>query len=312
MTAERIRQIVHLIGPHSPYWRMVRSASAHPLPLAVRFHFALADPALGWHLARSYAGPGLPLSVGLSESAIVRAYRFLRDPYRRDVHVSLAHDLTQPDRQGQRNLLRALLLCNMTPHQIAQDCGLPVDVVELFEGLFWNCRDRLNERVYLARICTQGVFGRTAGAPEVLAADPVRVAFHSGRVEEVLAEVEPPPKTRSPTGGYGLVEQQLLARAAMELKLDRVTPAENPALIPALRLIVQMKRAAQRFEAGPVSGPDAAGAVAMSSHGITEQEEQYQTAVLHQSRLASQQTPPQSQSGIKPSSPSGPPAAPAS
>jgi hypothetical protein len=310
MTAERIRQIVRLIGLHSPYWRRVRSASAHPLPLALRLLIALADPAFGWHLALSYADAGLPLPVGLSESAIVRAYRYLRDPYRRDVHVLLAHELTKPARQRQRNFLRALLLCNTTLDQIAEDCGEPVDVVELFEGLFWNCRDRLNERVYLARICNQGVFGRTAGAPstEALMADPVRVAYRSGRIEDVLAEVEPPPMRRSPTEGYKLVEQEILARAAMELKLDRVSPSENPALIPALKLMVQMKRAAQRIETGPVSGPEAAGAIAMSSHGITEQEEQYQTAVFNQNRLASQQSPPQSQSGTIPNSPSAPPA----
>jgi hypothetical protein len=149
MTAERIRQIVMLIGAASPYWRMVQSAGVHSLPLEVRFHIALADPALGWHLALSYADAGLPLPAGLSECAIQRAYQFLRDPYRRDVHVLRAQDLTRPENQSSRDLLRALLLCNTTLEQVAQDCGLPVGVVELFEALFWNCRDRLQERVYL-------------------------------------------------------------------------------------------------------------------------------------------------------------------
>jgi hypothetical protein len=293
MTAERIRQIVMLIGAASPYWRMVQSAGVHSLPLEVRFHIALADPALGWHLALSYADAGLPLPAGLSECAIQRAYQFLRDPYRRDVHVLRAQDLTRPENQSSRDLLRALLLCNTTLEQVAQDCGLPVGVVELFEALFWNCRDRLQERVYLARICNQGCFARTAApANEALAADPVRVALRSGRVQDVLAEVESPPNSLSTIEGYGLVGQQLLARAAMEIKLDRVTRFENPALIPALKLIVQMKRAAHIIETGPVSGPDAAGAIAMSSHGITEQDEQYQTAVVHQERLTSQQIPP--------------------
>jgi hypothetical protein len=302
MTAKRIRQIVRLIGELSPYWGMVLSPSYHPLPIAVRYFIALADPAFGWHLASSYASQRLPLPAGLSERAILRAYRFLRDPYQRDVRVFLAHDLTRPARQRERNLLRAFLLCNTTFELIAQDCGVEVEVVELFENLFWNCRDRLNERVYLARMCNQGVFARAAGAQahETLAADPVRVAYLSGRVEDVLAEVQSTSKTSSPAENYQLIMQQLLARAASELRVDRVTRSENPALIPALQLMAQMKRAAQRIETGPVSGPDAGGAFAMSMDGITEQEDQYEMAVVNQNRSASQQTPP------------GPPAAPAS
>jgi hypothetical protein len=203
-----------------------------------------------------------------------------------DAHVSLACDITGPTRQGQRNLLRALLLCNATFEQIAQHCGLNVDVAVLFEALFWNCRDRLNERIYLARICQQGVFAEAPDGSDhaEFTADPVRVAYGSGRVEDVLAEIEAHANTATPAEGYKFVGHQLLARAAMGLKLDRVSASENPPLIPALRLLSQMKRAVRTLEKGPISGPDSAGAIAMSSHGITEQEEQYQMAVHYQDR----------------------------
>src|SRR5881394_3237377 len=253
MTAQRIREIVAQIGPQSPYWRLVRSGNTGPLPLAQRFWIALSDHAFGWHLAISYADTGTPLPPGLTEEAILRAYRFRRDPHRRDVHVALAYDITLPINQGQRDLLRALLLCNATFHEIAQQCGLNEELVMLFEALFWNCRDRLSERVYLARICNQGVFARTSGNADGTI-DPVRVAYGSGRVEDVLAEIEAHPC--APAEGYQFVGHQLLARAAMGLKLDRVAASENPALIPALRLIAQMKRAAQP-EKRLVSGPDA-------------------------------------------------------
>ena len=114
----------------------------------------------------------------------------------------------------------------------------------LFEALFWNCRDRLTERVYLARICNQGVFATAAddSDEEDFTVDPVRVAYRSGRVEEVLEEVEAHANPDAPAEGYRVVGQHLLARAAMGLKLNRVSPSENPALLPALRLISQMKR----------------------------------------------------------------------
>src|SRR5947208_907014 len=110
MTAQRIREIVSQIGPQSPYWRMVPGGNAGPLPLAQRCWIALSDHAFGWHLAISYADAGRSLPPELAENAILRAYRFQRDPYRRDVHVALAYDITLPINQRQRDLLRVLLL----------------------------------------------------------------------------------------------------------------------------------------------------------------------------------------------------------
>jgi hypothetical protein len=56
------------------------------------------------------------------------------------------------------------LLSDATLEQIALRCGMEVDVAMLFESLHWNCRARLDERVYLARICSQGIFARATGA----------------------------------------------------------------------------------------------------------------------------------------------------
>ena len=301
MTAKRIRQIVLILGPLSPYWRLFWNSGEHrPYTLAERFRIALRDPALGWHLALSYADAGLPLPPEISESAIVRADHFLRDPYKRDINVELARGLALLGGMEQRDLLRGLLLCRTNFEEIAQRCEVDVDVVRLFEGLFWNCQHRLNERVYLApdlpprsvRQCQ-----RPRGRRGV--ADPLRVGFWSGRLEDVLSEVECHSDPKTPGDSRDFVGQRILAYAAMELKQERVIAAT---LAPALKIMARMKRT-RATEKGQMHGAEAAQGIAMSYQGLTEQQEQYEVAVQYQQRLATEPKPADTPSSPQPGAP---------
>jgi hypothetical protein len=162
----------------------------------------------------------------------------------------------------------------------------------LFEGLFWNCRDRLNERVYLARICNQEVFAAATGVSDPLTAGAVRVAFRGGQFEDVLAEVDAQASIPTPAQDCKVVRHELLVQAAMGVRLGRVTASENPGLIPALRLIAQNMKA-RMPEKSLTVGPSSAEAVAMSCDSITvtEQEEQSQMTFRHEQHVARQQTP---------------------
>lgn len=284
MTAKRIRQIVPIIGPASPYWRLFDNSQAHrPYTLDERFRIALRDPALGWHLGLSSADVGLPLPPEISERAIVRAYHFLQDPYRRDVNVEVARGIALLGSRAQRDLVRGLLLCQTSFEEIAQRCGVDVDVVMLFEGLFWNCQDRLNERAYLARICRQGVFAKAnAAKPAEAVADPLSRGFWSGRLQEVLSEIDGHSDPQTSGESRNWVGHRILLQAALELKQDRVIPSM---LAPALKIMARMTRR-RPTDKGLGPGPEAAQVIAMSYQGLTKQQEQYEAALRYQERLA--------------------------
>ncbi|MGH7968220.1 MAG: hypothetical protein ACREIC_05765, partial [Limisphaerales bacterium] len=70
--------------------------------------------------------------------------------------MALAEALNLPESKPQRDLLCGLLLCrDATPKTVAQICEIEVEVVTLFEALFWNCLDRRSDRTYIGRICRQ-------------------------------------------------------------------------------------------------------------------------------------------------------------
>jgi hypothetical protein len=297
MTAERIRQIVRILGLQSPYWRLFVKSSAHPpSTLAACFRIALRDPALGWHLALSYVDAGLPLPPEISESVIVRASHFLQDPYKRDVNVEVARGIALLGTGEQRDLLRGLLLCKASLEEIAQRSGIDVDVLRLFEGLFWNCQDRLDERLYLARISRQGVFAKPNAAEG--GANPPSTGFWSGRLEEVLSEIAGH-SDLTPGESRTLIGHEVLAFAAMELKHDQVFADR---IVPALKIMARMKRT-RTSENGPVHGPEAAQGIAMSYHGLSEQQEQYDLAVQYQQRLAAESKSAETPSSPKPDAP---------
>jgi hypothetical protein len=289
MSKQRILQMVLIIGAESPYWQLVFGRDWRARSLAERFLMALLDFALGWNLASSYAIGGLALPVGITETAIVRAHRFLRDPYRRDTHVHLAHLYSQPETKGAGDVLRALLLCQeATFESIANHCTLEVDVVALFEALCWNCRDRLTERLYLARICQQGAFAEAAG--NCRGNNCLRVAFSTGTMESVLAAAPPAFSSgkQTPTESHHAIRFGVLSSAAAGLAKGRSSSDENPALLPALKIMVEMRKTRTTGKVSTL-GPMSSEAVAMSLNGITEADQTYQLRLERKQRLAAQQ-----------------------
>jgi hypothetical protein len=77
--------------------------------------------------------------------------------------------------------------------RVADRFGLSLDVLSLFEALTWNCRDRREERIYLAQLCQVPGFGRGIGWPEqsdIPRHDLLGIAYSVGRTEAVLAEAD--------------------------------------------------------------------------------------------------------------------------
>src|SRR5205814_172251 len=137
------------------------------------------------------ADAGEPLPSFVVVPVVIRAYGFLLEIDHIDINLALAYLLTLPESKPQRDLLRALLICeHATVEIVAGLCGLDPEVVQLFESLFWNCLQRKQERPYIMRICNQTGSARVGGSESAkvdLSLEPLRIAYQSGRTELVLA-----------------------------------------------------------------------------------------------------------------------------
>jgi len=166
------------------------------------------------------------------------------DPNLTDLPVAHAHLLNSVENRAKRDLVRALCLCqDKKVRELADLCGQSLEVFSLFEALFWNCWDRIDERVYLARICRDGAFGGTTGYAQKTndhGCNLLRIAYRSGSTDRVLsaAGVASRPDTSGPKEGrYERIEHGVLISAAARLRIGLVRKSDNPALEPALKIL---------------------------------------------------------------------------
>jgi hypothetical protein len=165
-----------------------------------------------------------PLPDFVEQPVLRRANRFLLEPELLDLNQAQAFAINLPGSQPQRNLLRALLICpSASIESVAALCRVDPEMLEAFETLFWNCLDRKQDRIYVARICGQLGRGRSPGnqnASGDLGPELLRIAFQDGRTELVLAKaglapampLVPAPEL------YQQVRRHLLVSAAKSLR----------------------------------------------------------------------------------------------
>ena len=75
---------------------------------------ALVDPGFGGHLVSWFSSAGERLPDFITQPALVGAHQFLLEPGRpnADVKVALAYAINLPGSEPQRDLVRAILLCD--------------------------------------------------------------------------------------------------------------------------------------------------------------------------------------------------------
>jgi hypothetical protein len=140
MKTQAIHESVGLLPADSVAYRSPTSSSS-PRPHD-RWGEALSDPQWGWRLAYSHHINNAPLPASIEEPHVRRAYRFLQGA--RDDHMAQALAVrTNHNLAGIRAILQGLLCAkDISPRGIAEIIDLEVDVVELYEGLFFSVRNR--------------------------------------------------------------------------------------------------------------------------------------------------------------------------
>jgi hypothetical protein len=156
MRGKEIRNLVLRLDADHDYFQLAsrgKGGKRRILTLAERLAMADSDPAFLWNLASTQALAGQPLPVFVYNSAALRANCFLLYPDHPDVAVAVVQSWGLPQMKPKRNLLRALYCCaDISLEGIAEQCGLDVDEVRLYEQLRWNFRDRVNEPLYIAQL----------------------------------------------------------------------------------------------------------------------------------------------------------------
>ncbi|MGH7968221.1 MAG: hypothetical protein ACREIC_05770 [Limisphaerales bacterium] len=155
MNSKQISMLVVRLGPDSPFFSMIMGGRVgrRPLSLARRVQIATTDPALLGHISQSYALARIPLPEFSWPAAVLRAYDFFSSSNGEDKDLVIAYELQGPEREFERSVIRALLLCpEATDAQIAEVFALRPEVVALFESLWWRVRDRARDHLFLAQI----------------------------------------------------------------------------------------------------------------------------------------------------------------
>lgn len=162
MTKDEIKQLCRLIPVGSTRFSVPATgdASAAQRWLDVEFH-ALNDPRFGFNFIRTLIETGTPFPLRakkLDESLLEMAYVFERMAAQGqrpvDGAIADAHNLARPNNRLY-HVVNALLMQppEEYPYQkIAHTVGLSVLAIRVYETLYFNVRDRLDDPGYIYRL----------------------------------------------------------------------------------------------------------------------------------------------------------------
>ena len=236
MRTTDIVTLTALLGPDIPYFVKVFGPERRENPpvLAECLQVTLADFALPWNMACSFAQAGLPLPDFPWPAAVHQAHRFCSATGCGDEDLETAYELQLPEHQEERDGIRGLLLTEATDERIAEVYQLRPRVIAYFEGLWWHVRDRRSELLYIA--------GLLDGQPNDFAGKLLRLGSWTRDCRLVLMAADLP--IAAGQGGTDeddmkQIEEFLVTEAAVGQALGCVTKRDNPALAVAEEFLLE-------------------------------------------------------------------------
>lgn len=244
----------------------------------------LTDPVFGWHFVRAIHELGIRMPDDIEAESVRHAYYWLR--YGADFeHVARAHALSLPASARFAQILNALLLCRDTDvAAIARLVNQPVEVVQAYGDQFFNVRDRLDDRPYIAGIVFPETrlaeLHRDGEAKLDCGATLLRAAYESGVDEVAFLAGLVANRTEVSDRRDSAVEFEsgLLDRADLAVRYGRNEPA---AVIRQATSIAARRKLDQ-----PQRPPDEVGLHSLGSAIMAELEKS--AAVENEHRLAVQ------------------------
>lgn len=129
----------------------VGSGSNHQARL-VRTHNALSDPRFGWLYVKTLVECNTAPPLGIANTWLLRAYMFEKGRGRDPILEKVILMGTTPKIHFQYAIQALLIHKDFSFTKIAKRLGLDVAVVEAYEQLFFNVRDRMDDQAYMQNI----------------------------------------------------------------------------------------------------------------------------------------------------------------
>ena len=147
---------------------------------------ALVDPMFGWRYIKSLVYARQPLPITVTEPTLWRAYRYETSKHQ-DSTIFDAITLQHPKMCFSRNVVKAcLLIPDMPCEEIARHVSIEPEAIEAYAQLFWNVRDRMDEKFYIpSLVYPQGRVAQMTRAIDMANLDSgqflLQAAFELGR-----------------------------------------------------------------------------------------------------------------------------------
>lgn len=261
--------IQYALPANSPYYAALRGCLAlrETVPLAERLAIGMNDPMFCWNVANAYVKADAPLPKNLEEYWFHEAYNYLRGS-QSNLALAQAHALTFRANQPTYNLLKALLICrDCQVQEIERWTGLPGAAIRAFDQVFFNVRDRLDDRPYISALIYPN--GRAATQkPGYLEQETeqqllLRLACEYGYREVLyVAGITPKRLEGDPAAPAAQeVESALMENARTLVRQGAANAAEAPGLKRAQALLLVAKKTTEP----PLYGDEVMGLGALSS-----------------------------------------------
>jgi hypothetical protein len=271
--AERIKQLLRFLPADSPYSRHLprhtgaKLETASPRDVDVLAN-ALNDTKFGWRFMRSFSEKKVLMPIDVGEPALRRAFAY--EYYKHDdqpVREALA--IEHPRFGYLRKLMCSLLLIpEMTWKRISELTHVSVEVVKLFEALFFNVRDRLDDQAYIASIVypegIQSEMREGYAIKEDIGFLMMRAA-HRGGVDTlfpVAGLANSGARSEYNAGDSALrVESMIMSNAVLNARMGLLNQSRVPGLMHARSIIAATKQAGTQ-------GPSADSQMGLSNIGL--------------------------------------------
>ena len=150
MTFDRIQELINLLPDNSYYFRDVLNYT--PQVTAInKFLCAYKDLSFGYHCIKAFVKDNIRLPAAIVEKPLYDAYMFERYGVQ-NKDVIFAISLTHPSNRSLEESVKAFLLTDSSLEEIAKLTGLSTSMLDTYEKLFFNIRDRKQEALFIANV----------------------------------------------------------------------------------------------------------------------------------------------------------------
>lgn len=156
MNRQQVNRMMQLLPAGCRYLRALPSAPRPAAPeldgLVDRMVFCTHDPEFGFRFVQAHLEQGVPMDPTINEESLHLAYNFLQQTctHEQRMVAAWAFHMSHPQCGVLSHLIKAHLICpEISYHKISQVLKVPVASVRLYEELFFNVRDRMDEPAYI-------------------------------------------------------------------------------------------------------------------------------------------------------------------